>query len=599
MKKKKQKKIVINSIEELRNVAVQLHQNNNLTEAEELYKELLNVLPTDTTAWTNLGTIALQRGNYKDAMTMIDKSLSIDPNQPFALNNRGNILRDLGLLNEALECYNKGLAINDTLYDLNYNCAIIKHSLGDISEAVTIYTKLIDSNTNDIRPLINRGNIYHELGKHQEAINDYNTAIQIDPNFSLSYSNRGIVYQDIYELDNAIESYNIALSLEPSASVYSNRGNIFQSQHKIAEALTDYEKAIELDPNFPIAYGNKANALMIERRIDEALEQYNKALSIDPDFADALWNKSVALLTKGQYLEGFKLFENRWRSSLKHHYRKMNTPLWLGNESLYGKTIFIYPEQGFGDFIQFCRYLPLLDALNTNVIVEVPAILNDLIKTVNCNATFINTETITEYPKHDYHCPIMSLPGAFYTTLDTIPNKNPYLFANKEKSEYWANKIGTKTKPRIGLVWSGGFRPEQPETWAINERRNIKLANLECFNQINAEFYSLQKGPASNELVEFQAFDIIDHTNEIASFDDTAALIDNLDLVISVDTSTAHVAAALGKPTWIFNRYDSCWRWLENRTESPWYPTVTLFTQTSMGDWNSVIEKILAQLKSL
>lgn len=279
----------------------------------------------------------------------------------------------------------------------------------------------------------------------------------------------------------------------------------------------------------------------------------------------------------------------------------MNTPLWLGAESLQNKTIFIYPEQGFGDFIQFSRYLPMLDSLNANVIVEVPSILKELIKSVKCNATFIDSETMNEYPEHDFHCPIMSLPAAFYTTLDTIPNKTPYLFANKTKSEQWSEKLGPKTLTRIGIVWSGGYRPNQPETWVINDRRNIKLANLEILNQVNAEFYSIQKGEPSKELEQLKdnwnGPTIIDYTNELITFDDTAAFIDNLDLIISVDTSTAHVAAALGKPTWIMNRFDSCWRWLENRTDSPWYPTVSLFTQPSMGDWDTVIENIVDELK--
>ena len=535
---------------------------------------------------------------------MIDKSLSIDPKQPYAWNNKGNILRDMNSHIEALYSYERGLKIDNTLFDLNYNRAITLHEMGRIEEALKVYTHIINLRSNDIKSYINRGNIYHELGNSQAAIDDYNAAIKIQPNFALAYSNRGTVYQDMNDIDNAIESYDIALSIEPTAAVYSNRGNIYQSNHKIEESLLDYEEAIKLDPHFPIAYGNKGNALVALRRLDEAAVEYEKALSLEPDFADALWNKSVLLLTLGNYEEGFKLFENRWRSALRKHRRKMDKPLWFGQESLKGKTIFIYPEQGFGDFIQFCRYLPLLDKLDTNVIVEVPAILSNLIKTVNCKATFIDSERLTEIPEHDFQCPIMSLPGAFHTSMKTIPATSPYLYADEIKKQYWAEKIGPKTKMRIGLVWSGGFRPDQPETWATNERRNIKLAKLECFKDIDAEFYSLQKGVPEQELNDLKAAnwngpEIISYTDELIDFADTAALIANLDMVISVDTSTAHVAAAIGKPVWIFNRFDSCWRWLDHRTDSPWYPTIKLFTQPTMNDWEPVIKDILENLKQL
>ena len=205
----------------------------------------------------------------------------------------------------------------------------------------------------------------------------------------------------------------------------------------------------------------------------------------------------------------------------------------------------------------------------------------------------------------DYHCPIMSLPLAFNTTLATIPASIPYLYADETKKQYWANKLGTKTKPRIGLVWSGGFRPEQPETWTANARRNIKLKNLECFKDIDAEFYSIQKGAdPEQELIDLldQNWDgptIISYTNELIDFGDTAAFVSNLDLVISVDTSTAHVAGAIGIPVWIFNRFDSCWRWLLNRTDSPWYTTVTLFNQKATNEWDDVINEMHEKLKTL
>ena len=502
-----------------------------------------------------------------------------------------------------MESYSNGIAIDDKLPELLYNRAITLHELGRVEEALESYTKTIEVDKNNIKAYINLGNILHELNRSTEAIENYNKAKEIQPNFALAYVNCGIVYQHINDIEKALENYEQSLAIEPIASVYSNRGNIYQNQHKLLEAIDEYDKAIKIDPTFQSAHGNKANALLTIRRLDEAEKSYSTALTIDPDFADALWNKSILLLLYGKYEEGFKLFENRWRSALKNYYRKYDKPLWNG-QSLDNKTIFIYPEQGLGDFIQFCRYLPMFNDMNCNVIVEVPILLRDLVKTIKCNATFLDSETMDRNIEYDYHCPILSLPGGFKTTLETIPDNIPYLQPIESKQQYWADKLGTKTKPRIGLVWSGGFRPDQPETWAANSRRNIKLANLECFKDIDAEFYSIQKGAPEQELTDlveqnWNGPTIISYTNELVDFADTAAFISQLDLVISVDTSTAHVAAAIGKPVWIFNRFDSCWRWLLNRTDSPWYPTVTLFNQKVTNEWEEVIQQIHEKLKTL
>lgn len=603
MKKKRNKITQQFNVNQLRDTAVTLHQQNKLNDAERLYKQLLSILPNDTTCWTNLGTLEYQRGNFKDAIKYIDKSLTIDPKQPFAYNNRGNILKDLNLHNEALQSYESGIAINDKLPELLYNRSITLHEIGRIDEALESYTKTIEVDTTNIKAYINLGNILHELNRSHEAIEIYDKAKQIQPNFALSYANCGVVYQQLNDDEKALENYATAVSLEPMASVYSNRGNIYQNQHKILDALVEYEHAIQIDPSFATAHGNKANALLSLRRLAEAEESYNTAISIDADFADALWNKSILHLIKGEYTVGFKLFENRWRSALKNYYRIFAKPLWTG-ESLQNKTIFIYQEQGFGDFIQFCRYIPMFDDMHCKVIVEVPTSLLDIIKTIKCNATFLDCASIDDTIKYDYHCPIMSLPAGFKTTLENIPANIPYLYPPEYKKQYWNEKLGPKTKLRIGLVWSGGFRADQPETWAANTRRNIKLSSLKCFKDIDADFYSIQKGTPSKELDELISGNwdgpiIFNYTDEILNFADTAAFISNLDLVISVDTSTAHIAAAIGKPVWILNRFDSCWRWLRDRTDSPWYPTVTLFNQKVTNEWDDVIQQIYDKLKTI
>jgi hypothetical protein len=205
-------------------------------------------------------------------------------------------------------------------------------------------------------------------------------------------------------------------------------------------------------------------------------------------------------------------------------------------------------------------------------------------------------------PPFDYQCPLMSLPLAFKTSLSNIPANVPYLKSNLEKSLFWKEKLGEKIKLRVGLVWSGGFRPNQPELWSVNKRRNIPLAKLTVLKNLDIDFYSLQKGqPAESELAElirdnWDGPHIVDFTSLLHDFSDTAALIENLDLIISVDTSTAHLAGALGQPVWILNRFDTDWRWLLDRSDSPWYPTVKLYRQEKAGDWDDVVQRVKADL---
>jgi hypothetical protein len=274
--------------------------------------------------------------------------------------------------------------------------------------------------------------------------------------------------------------------------------------------------------------------------------------------------------------------------------------LWLGDESLASKTILLYAEQGLGDTIQFCRYARSVADLGARVVMLVPGPLLGLLATLDGVAQLVKVGD--PLPPFDFQCPLMSLPLAFRTELATIPAPHSYLRPDSGRTRRWKERLGERLKPRVGLVWSGGFRPDQPELAEINARRNMDASLLAGLKDERIEFYSLQKGePAASDLARLQAAhwggpDIIDWTSELHDFSDTAALAANLDLVISVDTSMAHLAGALGRPVWILNRFDSCWRWLPGRVESPWYPTARIYTQQRSGDWAGVIEKVKADL---
>lgn len=278
-------------------------------------------------------------------------------------------------------------------------------------------------------------------------------------------------------------------------------------------------------------------------------------------------------------------------------------PLWLGQESLLGKRILIWPEQGFGDALQFSRYIPELVALGADVVFEVAPALERLMAD-----SFPEAKVITSSGERgivDAHCPLMSLPLAFSTTLDTIPGQKPYLFAHPRALDQFGDLLENVTGLKVGLVWSGGLRGDQPETWAVNARRNIDLLDLGVLKNEGITFYSLQKGePAESQLRRVQQNGwlgpaIKDVADRLHDFADTAVILSALDLVISVDTSTAHLAAALGKPVWLLNRFDTCWRWLAGRDDSPWYPTVRLFRQDESRSWDPVIQRVAGALTAL
>lgn len=446
--------------------------------------------------------------------------------------------------------------------------------------------------------LNNRGNVFAALKQPELAIMDFESAIKLAPTYAEAYYNKGIVVGSLHKTEEEIELYKTALKHKPNfPEAYNNMGIALQKLHKMEETLEAYQKGIALNPKGVEAFlNNRGLVCQNLGRTDEALADYDRAVEIDPDLADARFNRSLCLLLKGKYDIAWDEHEWRWKRAA---YPKRNLPgiLYDGTQDLNGKTLFIHGEQGLGDMLQFCRYAKLAKEKGAKVLLGTEKPLVRLLSTLEGVDEVVTTGN--EIPPFDLHIPLMSLPYAFKTRMDNIPygiylKPDPALV--KEFAELLYPFQSNKRK-KVGLVWSGGFRPDQPEVWAVNERRNIALKKLLPLKDVNVQFFSLQKGEAAEkEKEDLEEWLFPDHTGLFKDFADTAAYIANLDLVICVDTSTCHLAAAMGKEVWMMNRFDTCWRWFEDRTDSPWYPTIKLYRQPKLGDWESVVNNIKKDL---
>ena len=343
---------------------------------------------------------------------------------------------------------------------------------------------------------------------------------------------------------------------------------------------------MEIKPDYAEPYNNIGNVFLAHVDLEAAINNYEKAISIKPDYAEPYLNKSLLKLLMGEYLEGWKLYEWRWKNKPQiNTLRAYPQPLWLGNDSILHKTLLIYPEQGIGDYIQFIRYAVLAEQLGAKVVLEVPSSLLTLCSTLKGHPILI--EEGKTLPSFDYHCPVMSLPLALKTSIESISEQIPYLYVDDQRMRRWSEKLGNKSVTRIGLVWSGSTLHKN------DHNRSLLLNQLASLLELPFEYHSLQKEVREIDIKTLIDFPKINqHQDDLMDFSDTAALINEMDLVISVDTAVAHLSGALGKKTFILLPYSPDFRWMLDRADSDWYPTATLFRQPSAGDWVSVISEI-------
>ncbi len=392
----------------------------------------------------------------------------------------------------------------------------------------------------------------------------------------------------------ALEKFQAALGLEPNNPIiFNNRGVCYFSLDLFEEAIQSYKLATTFDPRYLEAHNNLGNALVKLFQHEVALKSYDQALALDPSYVEAYWNKALALLQLGRFSEGWVLHESRWaKPSFQPIVRNFPQPIWDGSFSIAGKTLLLHAEQGLGDTLQFIRYVAQVQTLGDRIVLEVQAPLVPLLDgQLAVDALVMQGDPL---PSFDCHCPLMSLPLAFHTTLSSIPIAIPYLKSSPEKERFWAEKLGPTSGLCVGLVWSGDPRHQN------DKHRSIPLADLLAALPPNFVYFSLQSEIRDSDRQALENSDSLVHFgSELKDFSDTAALCAQMDVVVCVDTSVAHLSGALGKPTFLLLPYNPDWRWLLERTDSPWYPTMHLYRQTQLGSWQSALEKVSADLLGL
>jgi len=468
-------------------------------------------------------------------------------------------------------------------------------------EALARAERAIRARPDHANALASRGKALLDLGRLEAAVEAYDRALAARPGDAAAHINRGFALHELKRCEEALASYDAATSADPgNADAHHNRSIVLYDLGRLEAALAGCDMAIQINPAHVEAYVTRGALLSLLLRFDESLASYDAAIIRDPCHAVAHANRGMVRLLTGDFPAGWADAEWRKRLPTPLARRDGGEPEWTGAEDIAGKTVLLHWEQGFGDTLQFARYAAWVRARGARVIISVPKALLALMRSLDCGVEIIADDAAPA--AFDLHAPLMSLPLIFGTDISTIPGPVPYLRPDPDAVERWRAKLGARRGPRVGLCWNGGARPDQPHLRHANDRRNMDFAHMAKVNLPGLEFVSLQKGePAETELPSLLAThwpggNFTNLAAALTDFAETAALIANLDLVISVDTAVAHLAGALGAPVWLLLPEVPDWRWMLERADSPWYPSMMLFRQPSRGDWPAVIARVRDEL---
>jgi len=560
--------------------------------AERAYRAFLQREPRHGAALHLLGLIKAQQRQFSEAHRLLSRAVEAEPNSLPGLSSLAGVLAALGREEEALAISDRILRLKPDDVDTHYNRGLLLARLGRSAEALDAYGRALRLKPDLAAALVNRGNLLVQLGRAAAAVADFDRAIALNPRHAEAHNSRGVALAELDRRADALASYDQALALKPDyAEAHNNRGLLLWTLNRHAEAIAEYDRAQALKPDYADPCNNRGLALHDLHRYEDALASYGQALALRPDFAEAHFNQSLTQLAVGDLAAGWVSYEWRWKTRKSTApWRDFPQPVWLGRAPLAGKTILLHAEQGFGDTIHFARYVPLVAALGASVVVETQPALQGLMARLDGVSAVV--ERGAALPAFDCHCPLGSLPLAFATELATIPAKVPYLAADPARAAHWRARLVRGGRAAIGIAWCGNptFRGDHNRSMAFSSFAPILTA-------ADAAFVTLNPGGTATDASDLAAHaGIVDLASEFHDFDDTAAVIAGLDLVVTTDTATAHLAGALGKPVWILLSDSPDWRWLLDRTDCPWYPSARLFRQATLGDWRPVIARVQQEL---
>jgi tetratricopeptide (TPR) repeat protein len=568
------------------------HEAGRAGDAEAIYRRILAEHPDNPDALHLMGVLLTQRGKPAEALPLLHRASQVAPNFAQGHFHLGQALAELDRHNEALPCFARALQLDPRYAMVRVQAGSSLLSLGRINEALEQFRIAAQMDPNNGGFLGNYGFALYRAGKAQEALQVLRRAVTMPPVEVPVLLQLGEVLWNLQLYEEAAQVAEQAERMAPrDIRVLILLGNSYQVVARSPEAAAAYRRVIEIDSTNFDAWSNLALTLLKMSQATESLEMYEQIVSRWPDRMDALANRSLAILTLGDLGRGFKEYETRWRSAAFKHNTNFPAPRWDGAD-LAGKTILLTSEQGMGDVIQFIRYAPKVVARGAKVLVHCAPDLRGVIETVEGISGISHPGE--KIPPIDFYAPLASLPAIFQTTLQTIPAAVPYVRADPARVARWKERLASSQGFKVGIVWAG--TPLHQNDYA----RSSKLADFAPLVMEGVTLFSLQKGKPEAQLTNPPpGMQITPVGPDLRNFADTAALLECLDLLISVDTSVVHLAGALGRPVWTLLAKGPDWRWMLDREDSPWYPTMKLFRQREMGDWTEVMRRVSENLRQL
>ncbi|MDE2593420.1 MAG: tetratricopeptide repeat protein [Burkholderiales bacterium] len=614
------------AIDDLVDQSIAALERGLLDQAKSGFQTVLQHDPQQFDSLHLLGVIAMRQGDLSQAIALISQAVGIYQDVPEAYTNLGIACMESKQPEQAIAHFDQALTLEPSNAELHFAKGNALMALQRPADALTCFNQTLALQPAHIAALVNRGHTLAMLQRHDQAFADYERAIALQPKRVTAWVGKADALMTLKRYDEALTQYDWALSLQSDQfQVWTHRGNALLKLKRPLDAITSHEQALKLSPQHPAVLTNLAGALREAERWDEALARIDQALSLapqlaeahmnrasilmdmgrlplareafaqvialQPEHADAQWGQGWCDMLMGDWIRGLPQLEWRWKKdSFTSKPRDFTQPLWTGDVDLKGRTILLHAEQGLGDTIQFCRYALLLIEQGAHVLLEVQPTLKSLMATLHPDVQVLGRNE-GPLPAFDYHCPLMSLPLAFKTMPDSVPAPDAYLRADPQRVQTWSQRLGPRTQPRIGLVWSGNAAHSN------DHNRSIALATMLAALPKGPQYFCLQRDIRGSDLATLNVHpEVTMLTDALQTMDDTAALIELMDQVISVDTSIAHLAGALGKPTSILLSKMPDWRWLLGRVDTPWYGTTRLYRQNTWGSWAEPLREVVQTL---